>query len=455
MWQRFLLLIALILCGQSAQASLECRNWVLALDQAILDAGVNDAASTRISGFPYLRANRWLAYLQTATITDAQQEQWLRLAANEAITVLTLELKQLDPIHPLLTVTKDWRQRLQHCVDTLVALSGFPGVPIIDVADNYSTRNRLFGLYKITQLLARPSMNNYRDDMTQRFKRPFRLPIRHYQPEPFSGTPPPPELLSRNPLEVPLPADGARQALLSHYAPVLSVANTLAYNQPGAVHRDAENIHIDYSQPTAYSWLSWTHFRGHNLLQLNYQFWFSERPKKGSMDLYGGKLDSIIWRVTLKPDGQVLMYDSIHGCGCYHKIYRVANGLMPASDGPAAPVLYPAPVPNARSTRVSLVVEPDTHYIVRVEEFSPGQQMERYRLSDANDLRALPVGDGFKSLYRNDGLIPQSVRGERMTLWPLGVPSAGAMRQPGTHAIAFIGRQHFDNPKLLDSLFKQ
>lgn len=448
-------MIALVLCGQSAQASLECRNWLLALDQAVLNEGVNDAASTRINGFPHLRANRWLAYLQTVAISDAQQEQWLRLAADEAITVLTLELKQLDATHPLLTVTQDWRQRLPQCVDTLLALSAFPGVPRLDIADHYSTRNRILGLYKVTQLFARPSMNNYRDDMTQRFKRPVRLPIRHYQPEPFSGPPPPPELLSRNPLEVPLPADGARQALLAHYAPVLSVANTLAYNQPGAVRRDAENIQIDYNQPAAYSWLSWTHFRGHNLLQLNYQFWFSERPKKGSMDLYGGELDSIIWRVTLKPDGQVLMYDSIHGCGCYHKIYRVANGLMPASDGPAAPVLYPSPVPNARSTPVSLVIEPDTHYIVRVEAFTPGQQMERYQLNDANDLRAMPVGNGFKSLYRNDGLIPQSARSERMILWPLGVPSAGAMRQPGTHAIAFIGRQHFDNPKLLDSLFKQ
>lgn len=419
----------------------------------MLEAGVNDAGSTRIPERPYLRATRWLGYLQSVAVSEEQQAQWLRLAGHEAVNALTLELKQLDSTHPLLTVTRDWQARLTDCVDTLISLTAFPGVPRVDIADNYSNRNRVLGLYDITKWFARPSMNNYRDEMQQRFKRPYRLPIRHYLPESFPGTPPPPELISRNPLDVPLPTEGARRALFTQYAPVLSVANTFAYNQPGAISRDTDNIQVNYNQPTAYSWLSWTHFRGHHLLQLNYQFWFSERPKKGNFDLYGGPLDSIIWRVTLKPDGQVLMYDSIHGCGCYHKVYRVANGLTPAGDGPAAPVVYPLPVPNARSERVSLVLEPDSHYIVRVEPFVTGQHMETYRIDHADALRALPVGSGFKSLYRNDGLIPQSARAERRILWPLGVPSAGAMRQPGTHAIAFIGRQHFDDPKLLESLF--
>jgi len=39
-------------------------------------------------------------------------------------------------------------------------------------------------------------------------------------------------------------------------------------------------------------------------------------------------------------------------------------------------------------------------------------------------------------------------------LWPMGVASAGAMRQWGRHATAFIGRRHFDDPWLLDALLE-
>jgi hypothetical protein len=65
----------------------------------------------------------------------------------------------------------------------------------------------------------------------------------------------------------------------------------------------------------------------------------------------------------------------------------------------------------------------------------------------------LPLpGGGHRSAFESDGLIPSTRRPERFLLWPLGVSSPGAMRQWGTHAIAFIGKRHFDDPDLLDSL---
>jgi hypothetical protein len=48
-----------------------------------------------------------------------------------------------------------------------------------------------------------------------------------------------------------------------------------------------------------------------------------------------------------------------------------------------------------------------------------------------------------------------SERAERFLLWPYGVASPGAMRQWGTHAIAFIGRRHFDYPFLLENLLNK
>jgi len=35
----------------------------------------------------------------------------------------------------------------------------------------------------------------------------------------------------------------------------------------------------------------------------------------------------------------------------------------------------------------------------------------------------------------------------------MGIPSAGAMRQWGRHATAFVGRRHFDGADLLEKRF--
>jgi hypothetical protein len=65
----------------------------------------------------------------------------------------------------------------------------------------------------------------------------------------------------------------------------------------------------------------------------------------------------------------------------------------------------------------------------------------------------MPAPDGAaRSLYGPDGIIRQSRRAERFLFWPLGIPSAGTMRQSGMHATAFIGRRHFDAPGHLEDL---
>ena len=80
-----------------------------------------------------------------------------------------------------------------------------------------------------------------------------------------------------------------------------------------------------------------------------------------------------------------------------------------------------------------------------------------YRLKDENELRALPLpavaGGGTRSIYGLDALVPGSQRPERFLFWPMGVPSAGQMRQRGHHATAFVGRRHFDDPLLIDRYF--
>jgi hypothetical protein len=47
-----------------------------------------------------------------------------------------------------------------------------------------------------------------------------------------------------------------------------------------------------------------------------------------------------------------------------------------------------------------------------------------------------------------------SERGERYFFWPMGIESAGQLRQWGRHATAFVGRRHFDDARLLDKYFE-
>ena len=57
-------------------------------------------------------------------------------------------------------------------------------------------------------------------------------------------------------------------------------------------------------------------------------------------------------------------------------------------------------------------------------------------------------------MFDDQGLVPESYRSERFILWPMGVPSPGAMRQWGKHNTAFVGKRHFDDPELIESLFE-
>ena len=74
---------------------------------------------------------------------------------------------------------------------------------------------------------------------------------------------------------------------------------------------------------------------------------------------------------------------------------------------------------------------------------------------DYDQLRQLPTGHNHTvSLFNPRGLLPSSERLESVYLWPFGIPSAGAMRQLGHHAIAFVGVRHFDQPNLFEQIIR-
>ena len=101
------------------------------------------------------------------------------------------------------------------------------------------------------------------------------------------------------------------------------------------------------------------------LLQLVYTLWFPERPKSGTFDLLGGRLDGLVWRVTLAPDGEPLIYDSIHPCGCYHQFFPTPRARVRAAPDPQEEWAFvPAALPRvAEGERPVVSIESRTHYI--------------------------------------------------------------------------------------------
>jgi hypothetical protein len=203
---------------------------------------------------------------------------------------------------------------------------------------------------------------------------------------------------------------------------------------------------------------AYTHFAGRVRLQLVYTFWFPARPAEHALDILAGRLDGLIWRVTLDEDGAPLAYDSIHACGCYHLFFpgqRLA--VRPAPDTLDEGLLAPQVAPRvAPAGRIVLRVASRTHYLQRVSTEPIGAPADdRYRLLDERGLLTLrwPAG-GTRSAYDAAGFVPGTERAERWLFWPMGIASAGQMRQWGRHATAFVGRRHFDEAGLLDRYFE-
>jgi hypothetical protein len=225
---------------------------------------------------------------------------------------------------------------------------------------------------------------------------------------------------------------------------------------------------VDTTRPVAFVRTAQAWFDGEPVLQLVHTIWFPARPKESPLDILGGRLDGFVWRVSLAPDGTPLVYDSMHPCGCYH-LFFPAPGVertplpqdRPEDIRETATVPQPAP-PVGPGARLVLRLAAGSHYLTGLTllpEGARGRHERSYHLVIDEGppelaLRSMPLpGGGRRSLYAQDAIVPGTERAERYILWPMGIASAGAMRQWGNHATAFAGRRHFDDPFLLDRAF--
>jgi len=455
----------------------QCADWFRALDSAVARSGVDDIAARRMAGFPYLRIDRFLAAMKSVATGDPQAWQaWVDELRSRDIEGRRVEIANLPStqIAGLAAGDSDALvRRTQECAERLMTadLADETAISVLErrafVADDYSSLKRALGLYEFTRLPFYSGVQGWQDSAEQTLDRARRGDqpagqLQRYLPpdQPAYSRREVREILARaadHPLGLPQLSAVERERLFATYAPVFAIETSGDFDRIGRLFwSSAAAPQVDTSQPVVYRRMGYARYGSRTLLQLVYVAWFPERPRQGSFDLLGGHLDGIVWRVTLAPDGEPVLFDSIHPCGCYHMFFPTPRlepipPPQPGMEWAFVPATLPA---IAESERLIVEVQTRSHYLRNV---SPGVESVgvTYKFAEYDELRSLPLPQGgTRSVFGADGLIAGTERGERFLFWPMGIASPGAMRQAGTHATAFVGRRHFDDADIVEKRFR-
>ncbi|MDD5579142.1 MAG: hypothetical protein PHY16_07690 [Methylobacter sp.] len=460
-----------------------CLDVFTAAEQAVLTAGVMDTEASRIEDYPYLRVNRFLSSFRDE-VTDESYDFWLKQLQELANKGWRVEVRNLpkssrqklqSTVQAVLSSRTTTIEALQNCSDKLLRLQIESSRPddlkeLAVVADNYQTWKRVIGLYPLTAWAFKTGIAQWHEQTLTTYRQPLHQlqvsgQLIRYEPPlgaELSNSMQIAEILkksSENPLKIPLPANEDQQLLFNSFAPLFEI--DVAANDDRIGYPDLQTEvapRINTSRPAVFQHLSHTRLGNKILLQLNYTIWFPSRPKSSVFDLMGGRLDGITWRVTLLPDGKPWIFDTIHNCGCYHLLFpsQYARAIRQET-GFAESYFQPQPALAVKQImKPVLRIAATTHYIERVY-FGPGQakQVVQYQWDNADNLRSLRLNDeNYRSLFGQDGIVAATERSERYLFWPMGIPEPGAMRQWGHHAIAFVGRRHFDDARLFEGHFE-
>lgn len=420
-----------------------------------------DAQYHRLQGFPGLRSDRVLATLGPRLHNPEQRRLWLQRLAERDAEASRIEIVQLASSPRQTWLSAPRQTTLEQCRQTqLEHLAGDPAafaraVDAAQVPDDYRDGARTVGLYPLFKPLYRTLIAAWQRDAADAEAPKDRPHWLGYQPASTTPVAQQPITLHEDALGLPQADAEQLKALFAHHAPWLKIEQASRSDRIGSPRYNSDGARgFNPLQTRLYQHTSWSQLNGRWHLQLIYQFWFSQRPKPHPLDLYGGELDGLLWRVTLDRNGNALLYDSIHPCGCWHSFYLPADSALhfrqPAGEeqrlaqrlalnGEQAPTLW---------------LSAGEHRLQWIDGRRSPYPSVSYQRTALDELRQLAHPQGQRSLYASDGLVPGSERLERWLLWPSGVRSAGAMRQWGRHATAFIGRAQFDDPQLLQRYFQ-
>jgi hypothetical protein len=450
-----------------------CADFFADLDRRAAHAAVLDAGAFRVEGYPYLRVNRFLASFRTevgdqaAFAARVDQMQALDQEARK------YEIANLPPATGSIPGSANDQDglyaKVASCGNLLKAADfndSQPQAALREKAtapDEYMSLPRVLGLYPLTSLFVSHGVSNWHAEARKTFSTepPVGWQTSRYVPEKSNELPAARSIIAqtrRDALGIPDYSSDARQALFRIYAPAWEVRAEAEYDRIGTpAWTSNEELDVDTRQPLTYTLLSFTRFGKEILTQLNYIIWFPSRPKDNALDIYGGLLDGLNFRVTLDKNGEPLLYETIHNCGCYYEAHPTQRlKVREAIDYAEPPLILKAPELDPLKEFMTVAMESRTHYVQHLYPSSRRSQpaAEAYAFVDYGELRSLPnPKGGRRSMFSPDSLAPGSERLERWILWPTGVVSPGAMRQWGRHAVAFVGERHFDDPFSMDKMF--
>lgn len=448
---------------------LSCMERAVEFRQTVAAQQATDASAPAVNAFPLLHSNRFLSHTAQTIESDAQRQEWIGISGQ-----LGQQIRRNENQNLRAPWSQDSMTNLGNCADHLATSENLRELrqelieSVEPLADHYAALPQWLGFNWLLRPIFRWRILQLHEEEQQWFEQPqeFEKTV-SYEIASDSTLGNEGAISSAfvkayevSPLALPTLDDEPMQALFEMHAPKFFVEFKDSNDLIGAPAFAGDNVVLDTTRPTVYTLPSYTEFGDSNLLQLNYVVWFSERKASGWPDLYAGTLDSLIWRVTLDERGNILLYDSIHSCGCYHKYFiaskQVSKRLPAWSDEPAN--IFNLPIAGEDSKSDSQPISPsifltaNEHYVVGVE-FKNTQASRQYTLESYHKLTNLPGKTEAASLFSATGIINPSKRLERFTLWPTGIESVGAMRQWGTHATGFVQQQQFDDAALLDNYF--
>jgi hypothetical protein len=451
--------------GEPARA--DCA--ALFADQRRLTTASADGQYQRLEGFAGLRSDRLLAALGRSAKTSEQRRLWLQQLAARDAEASAIEWAN-RPVtgrarghghgaQPSQSSQQPFQQsQLASCRAAQVQRlseddSAFQqAVDAAQVTDDYRGWARALGLYPLFKPFYQHAIRAWQTQAAQ-----AQAPVesaRWLTYQPFEAAQPMLGILMHDALGLPQPTAQQRAALLAQHAPLLRIEQLSRADRLGSPGFAADGQRsFDPLVPQLYQQLGWSRLDGRWHLQLVYQLWFSQRPKAHGLDLYAGELDGLIWRVTLNDQGDAVLYDAIHPCGCWHAFFLPASSPWQFRQPAQQEARSARRLQNTGQHAATLWLSGREHRLLWVDERRSPYPAIEYLRSELDQLRQLPHPQGRRSLYGPDGLVAGSERLERWLLWPSGVRSPGAMRQWGRHATAFVGRAQFDDPQLLDQYF--
>ena len=458
-----------------------CAEFLLNLDRAVAETGVNNAAAFRLDGLPYLRTDRFLCGLKDRLSDPAEKALWVDWMRAEDTMARQTEIACLPPdarerlagragVTPSVEALADYAET---CAGSLLAAHrDRPGFyeavsAAVECQSEYKTALRVAGLYPLSALpvavLTKKAhrrmtrwLDRKSDDILPRGKWVSYGPDQRYG---FS-TDEVKRMIAKaadNALSVPRPDENTRQVLAAAFAPILTQDVRDAADRIGAVKWRDGRIVVDGDAPTVYYYFTNAFYNDRPVLQINYALWYPARTGPGAPWIERGTLDGLTVRLSLDLEGRPVMVDIMNNCGCYHFFVPVEGSVKSVrSKALTIDAFAPARLPEAFSgAPLNVHVIADWHQVAGLSTQPLPTNDIRYRLAPYQTLEMLPGTDGsHESLFNEHGIARGSERIEPFILFSMGIPKVGSMRQRSHHALKLVGKAYFSDPGLFDESFE-